>query len=383
VWKWERDGRKVRVTLTDIGVQPIVSDYYEVDVTAADIPPVVSNPSDSLTKMGMLNGYLESFALSGSVETTRMQDYSPQRRITGLIIGDSISNASRCNYSDGWAQQVEAVRNASGLETAIMAVDGWAMDDGAQALKNILPLLPDLEWVMFALGTNRSAAVGSDPRDKNIFEAASTASLAMLTGRNIAAYFMVPSPHPFSPTVATVAERLAYLQTTTFKLIRGDLALTQSDGVTFDPALYYNSGTSDVHPIKAGHDKLLARVYIDAPELLIASRQATKAPFELPISIGAKPTASEILLRAALTFPYTIFKDRCVASAETAATASTVFTLSVDGTTVGTVTFGVGATTGTFSITAPNFAAGVLKLVAPATPDATLANISITLSGER
>ncbi len=269
LWRWERNGRVFRVTLTDYGVQPVVSDYYEVDATVADIPPHVTNPSDSLSLMGQLNGALQSFALSGSVVTTRMWEGTTQRRPTGLIIGDSITNAARVAYADGWAQQIETLRTANGQETAIMAVDGWAMDNMAVALNNVLPLLPDLEWVAFAGGTNRSASAASDPRDQNIFESSCAASLLALQGRNITPYFVVPAPHTFSPGAAAQAVRLSYLQGTAWKLIRSDLAVTQADGVTIDTTKFYNSGTNDVHFIKAGHDAVVARWKTDAPEILL------------------------------------------------------------------------------------------------------------------
>jgi hypothetical protein len=59
-----------------------------------------------------------------------------------------------------------------------------------------------------------------------------------------------------------------------------------------------------------------------------------------------------------------------------------------NGTNIGTVTFAAAATTGTFATTASGtpetFAAGdELRLVGPATADATLADIHITFAGTR
>lgn len=75
------------------------------------------------------------------------------------------------------------------------------------------------------------------------------------------------------------------------------------------------------------------------------------------------------------------------ASADTAATASTVFSIKKNGSTIGSITFGAGGSTGTFATTgssAETFAAGdVLTVTAPASADATLADISINLAGTR
>ena len=70
------------------------------------------------------------------------------------------------------------------------------------------------------------------------------------------------------------------------------------------------------------------------------------------------------------------------AKAGTAATGSTVYALARNGTGIGTVTFAASGTTGTVSITATtNFVSGdVLTVTGPATPDATLANVGITLA---
>jgi hypothetical protein len=71
------------------------------------------------------------------------------------------------------------------------------------------------------------------------------------------------------------------------------------------------------------------------------------------------------------------------ASAKTAATASTVFTLKRNGTSIGTITFAASGTTGTFSFASSvTWAAGDLfEMDGPATADTTLANINIDLAG--
>jgi hypothetical protein len=70
---------------------------------------------------------------------------------------------------------------------------------------------------------------------------------------------------------------------------------------------------------------------------------------------------------------------------DTAATASTVFTISQNGTSVGSITFSSGGTTGTFSTTAAvSLSIGdFLEITAPGTADATAAGLSLTLLGTR
>ncbi len=73
------------------------------------------------------------------------------------------------------------------------------------------------------------------------------------------------------------------------------------------------------------------------------------------------------------------------AKAGVAATASTVFSVKKNGTQVGTITFGVGGTAGTFAAAAQIdlTTADELTVEAPAAADATLADIRITLHGTR
>jgi hypothetical protein len=71
------------------------------------------------------------------------------------------------------------------------------------------------------------------------------------------------------------------------------------------------------------------------------------------------------------------------ASAGTAATASTTFTIKQNGSSVGTIVWSASGTAGAFTISSTiNIAAGdVLTITGPATADATLADVAITLAG--
>jgi len=98
-------------------------------------------------------------------------------------------------------------------------------------------------------------------------------------------------------------------------------------------------------------------------------------------------TSSESVFRAifagAATFPAGLTGSQFIAGV--AATGSTILTLKRNGSSIGTITFGAASTTATASFaTAVTFFAGdVLEVVGPASADATLAKISLTLRGTR
>lgn len=101
------------------------------------------------------------------------------------------------------------------------------------------------------------------------------------------------------------------------------------------------------------------------------------------------PTSSAIIVRipTARDVNFAANFSGSYAVASVAATASTVFTVTKNGSSIGTITFAISATTGTFTTSggsAQTLAAGdVLAIVAPSTPDATLANVGFALAGTR
>jgi hypothetical protein len=101
--------------------------------------------------------------------------------------------------------------------------------------------------------------------------------------------------------------------------------------------------------------------------------------------LNGKPTGSLVLQRyvfaTTVAFPAGLAGSQ--GTAGTAATAMAVFEVQKNGAAVGTMMFTAAATTATFAMaSATTFDAGdVLTLVAPATPDATLANLAWTFMG--
>jgi hypothetical protein len=107
----------------------------------------------------------------------------------------------------------------------------------------------------------------------------------------------------------------------------------------------------------------------------------------LSLFAGGTAGASELLFQhkftIATTFAAGLTGSQGVAVA--AATASTVFSINKNGTQVATATFAAAGTVPTFAAASSMaFAIGdVLAIIAPATPDTTLANISLSILGTR
>jgi hypothetical protein len=112
-------------------------------------------------------------------------------------------------------------------------------------------------------------------------------------------------------------------------------------------------------------------------------------PFDLTAFYPGVPGASSKIVRVpvarAITIPANFAGS--YAKASVAATASTAIDVQNNGTTIGTITFASSGSTATFTTvsgTSKSLAAGdVLSIIAPGTPDATLADIGIVLTGTR
>lgn len=119
----------------------------------------------------------------------------------------------------------------------------------------------------------------------------------------------------------------------------------------------------------------------------IKAMLATEKPFIVACSWNGTTTASVVLINLpmSVTVNFAAALAGSVAKSTVAATAQTDFTVSKNGTSIGTMRFAAAATSATFIAASPvSFAAGdVLKLVGPATPDATLSGLGISLKGTR
>lgn len=110
-------------------------------------------------------------------------------------------------------------------------------------------------------------------------------------------------------------------------------------------------------------------------------------PYDVGAMVAGAPDADAVCLRykfpREVTFAAGLSPSQGVA--DVAATGETDFDIQQNGASVGTMTFAAAATTATFDMDSETvFEVGdVLTVVAPNTPDATLADISFVLSGTR
>lgn len=122
-------------------------------------------------------------------------------------------------------------------------------------------------------------------------------------------------------------------------------------------------------------------------ELDAALSQIGITTYDIGGTFETKPGASQVLLR----FPFPRDVDIPVGLADSqmvagvAATAQTIFSIKKNGTEFGTATFAAAGTVATMaSATGASFAAGdVITMVAPASPDNTLANLGWCIAGRR
>jgi hypothetical protein len=142
------------------------------------------------------------------------------------------------------------------------------------------------------------------------------------------------------------------------------------------------TGLSDVPAAYTGAGGYGVQVNAGATALVFVAK-----PFDVSTFAAGLGTASQILLRVnlarAVTFPASATLSQASASAN--ATGSTTFTLKKNGTSFATVNFAAAAAVGTWTQASGSvFAAGdLLEIDGPATADATLANVGITLAGVR
>jgi len=120
---------------------------------------------------------------------------------------------------------------------------------------------------------------------------------------------------------------------------------------------------------------------------LVSALSTTGVPHDLHFYYPESPGVSSVVsfLVYMRTVSYTSGLTGSYAKSLVAATGSTTFSLEKNGVQFATCNFGVGSSTGTFTMGSDTtFNAGdILKIIAPASPDATLSGISINITGKR
>lgn len=156
----------------------------------------------------------------------------------------------------------------------------------------------------------------------------------------------------------------ASANTQSFDLVKGTTNVSVSPGAV---VVIYTDGTAN------------------GLEVLFTTSTGAVRPYDVGTFCVGAPANGELLLRfnyvRAVTLPASLTGSRVTAGV--AATATTDFDVKINGASIGTIRFAASGTVATFvGFSATSIAVNdVLEIVAPATADATLANISFTLAG--
>jgi len=198
---------------------------------------------------------------------------------------------------------------------------------------------------------NYTLNTGTDEHYNLILEITDTGNL-LTTGRNI----ILPNL-----TQAHIVKN-STTKTLTFKTVSGSGVAVLASAIE----LVYSNGTN-----------------IEA----ISTLSSTGLPHDLHLFFPGIQGASAYIgfITFMRTVTYSVGLPGSYCKALTAATSSSVFYMEKDGVQFGTFTFAAGATVATFSMASnTTFNSGnTFTIVAPATPDATLAGISLNLTGLR
>ena len=120
-------------------------------------------------------------------------------------------------------------------------------------------------------------------------------------------------------------------------------------------------------------------------QVLLAPQDPQGTPYDIATAYNGKPEAATVILRftAVRAFALRTNMAGSYLKAATGATASAAFTFQKNGSTFCTAAFAAGSSSSSFgSCAAPTFAIGdVLTIVAPLTPDSSLADIYLSLAG--
>ena len=149
------------------------------------------------------------------------------------------------------------------------------------------------------------------------------------------------------------------------------------------PAAAPLTGAEQFEVIQAGNSRRTT-----VAEIAGAGATAPGAPVDIASFAPGIPAADQRVMRyvaaRAIEFPDDFAGSQ--GSASNGATALTVFRIRKNGSDFGLMVFGAGATTASFSTGAGALdciAGDVIEVLAPSSPDATLANVALTLVAAR
>lgn len=185
----------------------------------------------------------------------------------------------------------------------------------------------------------------------------------------------------FREHIAFQAANLATARTLTVPAIR---RLFVGDNVAGSDTLTIVRGSTGI-ALAAGDNRFFCTDGSADGLLQLGGGGSGFAAVELAGSIAGSPTASERIFHfvatRTVTLPSGLINSQGVA--KTAATAQSDFDIQKNGSSLGTIRFAASATTATFIMASEtSLSAGdELEVIAPGTPDATLADLAWTLRG--
>lgn len=327
-----------------------------------------------IDSINMLSGGAIENATIGSGSTL------PVQNVTGQIFFKTGSNAG-LYYNDGSTWQLAISALAS--DTNFVNTTGDSMA-GPLSLAGAPTL--DSHAATKAYVDSAVTGIASGLDFKTSVKAATTSNITLSTQQTVDGVSLVAGDRVLVKNQTTAADNGIYIVASGSWSRASDFDGNPNGEVTTGAYTYVEGGT-----INAGSGYVLTTndpITVGSTSLSFTKINTTAVPtipYDIATYCSGKPTASEkvLALKAATSFNFVANLVGSVASASTAATASTVFSVRKNGTQFNTITFAAAGTSGTFaSSSAQTFAVGdVLEIIAPASADATLADIMFTLKG--
>lgn len=235
---------------------------------------------------------------------------------------------------------------------------------------------------------------------KDSVRAATTANIALSGLQTIDGVPLVANDRVLVKNQTTASQNGIYTAAAG-SWVRSNDAVQSTDFVTCGMNTFVEEGTqagsiwvlTTPNPITVNFTALTFTQY-SGPTLTFASGltktgntvslNSSMTPYDICSCVLGKPDAGATVFMALAVRSFNIPSSftGSQAKASTAATASSVFTVYKNGSSIGTFTFAASGSTATFSGAGGAVAAGdLLTIVAPGSQDATLANIAFTISG--
>ena len=319
----------------------------------------------------------------------------PNRSQTiGAVIDSAQSNFSQAAAADAAHQADLTAHGLTPINAAITDYAGHKLDLTAHGLTAVKARITANEA---ELAAGRGSQATLDTRLSNALTPSGAVKLAGIASKWITpgdvptfidtTHFSVPTDRRLV-FIAGAMLRLTVSGAYVYAPVASSAFGAGITTVTLDPAYpVLTSGLSALDLALIAFDNTIANSVATLNALMVtqASLIAALQIEEVETWSNGAPTASQVLLRYVCTRPFTVPINAAGSQLKgtVAATASATFSLQKNGAAIGTAVVSAAGTAAAFTVaSATNFAAGdLLTLVAPAGPDATLANLAINIKG--